>query len=396
MRFTSPSRRALGLLAASTIAMSTAVLGVSGVASAEPDTTVTSPASEPTAADEETESPVEAALPSALYLNPIAARDSALELNFVDQNTGADVSTGYQVSLNNNDWVALAGTTVRNGRTFATVNGLVNGTSYSVKVRAVNATGYGPESNAETGTPVAALAAPTNVVATAGPGSLRVTWDAPAGSTGWIVSALPGADPQSSQGLVLCEATGTERACTLAVPAGTEYSVGVRGSDANGTGQAAFVLSPVVPALTTPSAVPTKDDGDIKGPAGPITAVGAGQSLVLTGDGFLAGSTVKLTVFSTPVDLGSVLVASDGTFSATVTVPTSLTNGTHSLVATGVAADGSTRNLVITVTVSGGVAVVSGPQLANTGFDTAVPLTGGALALLAGAGLLVGARRRSN
>ena len=36
MRFTSPSRRALGLLAVSAIGMSTAVLGVAGIASAAP------------------------------------------------------------------------------------------------------------------------------------------------------------------------------------------------------------------------------------------------------------------------------------------------------------------------------------------------------------------------
>ena len=72
-----------------------------------------------------------------------------------------------------------------------------------------------------------------------------------------------------------------------------------------------------------------------------------------------------------------------------MTLPQSLEKGVHHLVATGVDVNGNVRNLVVEVTVSGGTAV-----LAVTGFS-ALPYAGaGALALLAGGGLLVVSRRR--
>jgi hypothetical protein len=92
---------------------------------------------------------------------------------------------------------------------------------------------------------------------------------------------------------------------------------------------------------------------------------------------------------SVPVHLGTATVLADGTFSATVTLPKGLEDGVHHLVATGVDVNGNVRNLVVEVTVSGGTAV-----LAFTGFS-ALPYAGtGALALLAGGGLLVVSRRR--
>jgi hypothetical protein len=100
---------------------------------------------------------------------------------------------------------------------------------------------------------------------------------------------------------------------------------------------------------------------------------------------------VQLLVYSSPVSLGTVVTDENGSFSVEVTVPANLANGTHHLVATGVDANGNVRNLVIAVTVSGGVAT-----LATTGFDAVPVAVGGGLVLLTGAGLLVGARRRSN
>ncbi|SDY39750.1 hypothetical protein SAMN05661080_03352 [Modestobacter sp. DSM 44400] len=73
-----------------------------------------------------------------------------------------------------------------------------------------------------------------------------------------------------------------------------------------------------------------------------------------------------------------------------------LANGTHHLVAAGVDVNGDPRYLVTEVPVSGGTAVVTAAGLAYTGF-TPLPFIGaGALALLAGAGLLVASRRRAS
>ena len=84
-------------------------------------------------------------------------------------------------------------------------------------------------------------------------------------------------------------------------------------------------------------------------------------------------------------------MAADGSFSATVDLPTDLPNGTHHLVAAGVDENGNPRYLVTEVTITGGT-TASG--LAYTGFSAAPFLGAGALALVAGGGLLVASRRR--
>jgi hypothetical protein len=42
--------------------------------------------------------------------------------------------------------------------------------------------------------------------------------------------------------------------------------------------------------------------------------------VTISGDGYKAGSTVVISVHSTPVDVGTVTVGPDGTFTTTVTL----------------------------------------------------------------------------
>ena len=64
--------------------------------------------------------------------------------------------------------------------TTVTITGLDNGTTYEVRVRAVNSVGVGDWSPIGRGTPVAAASAPTALTVTAGDGQLVVSWQAPA------------------------------------------------------------------------------------------------------------------------------------------------------------------------------------------------------------------------
>ncbi|MCW2581653.1 MAG: hypothetical protein JWQ53_443 [Klenkia sp.] len=310
--------------------------------------------------------------------------------------------TGYEVQVDGGAWTPLS--TVPNpgtDREEGTV-ALANGPSaHTVAVRATSAVGPGESASVSDVYAASTTDAPTDVVVTPGVSSIRVTWKAPADTTGisgYEAYAVTEGAQSSGEG-AMCTVDAQTFTCFLAVPAGVRYFVGVSSLNEAGFGSEGSVnpagLTPVIAAPAIPSAVPTEDDGDIAGPAGPITSVTAGQKLTLQGAGFAPNSTVQLTLFSAPVSLGTVVTDENGSFSVEVTLPANLTNGTHTLVATGINPDGTTRNLVITVTVSGGV-VTDAATLANTGFDTAVPLTGGALALLAGAGMLVGARRRSS
>ena len=60
-----------------------------------------------------------------------------------------------------------------------TVTGLANGTRYTFKLRAVNLSGPGAESDEASATPVAIPAAPANFAAAAGSGEVTLTWDNP-------------------------------------------------------------------------------------------------------------------------------------------------------------------------------------------------------------------------
>ena len=75
--------------------------------------------------------------------------------------------------------------------TSTTVTGLTNGTTYTFRVSATNATGTGPDSSPSNAvTPNALPGAPTGVTANAGNGSATVSWSAPANAvSGPLVTA---------------------------------------------------------------------------------------------------------------------------------------------------------------------------------------------------------------
>ena len=65
-------------------------------------------------------------------------------------------------------------------------------------------------------------------------------------------------------------------------------------------------------------------------------------SVSVTGAGFAPGEVVDVWLFSTPVLLGSVTVAADGTFAGRLPMPSGVPTGPHTLQLNGTRADGST------------------------------------------------------
>jgi hypothetical protein len=136
---------------------------------------------------------------------------------------------------------------------------------------------------------------------------------------------------------------------------------------------------------------------------------GGGTTVTVTGDGFVPGGTT--------VTIGGVVVPAD---QVTVVSPTTLTfvtpAGVAGTVGIAVTTDGGrSTELPFRYTdglTSGGVVTTGGPtgsypygsygygygpsSLAFTGADLALPVVGGGLALLVGAALLLGGRRRSD
>lgn len=136
-------------------------------------------------------------------------------------------------------------------------------------------------------------------------------------------------------------------------------------------------------------------------------SVVAGGSVVLSGTGFEPGEALAFELHPFTVDLGTITVAADGTFTATVTIPAGTTTGEHEIVV--VRADDSTLSVSITVTAAGvdpgGDGNGNGGSGNGNGNDPgALPATGSnptlpfaiALMLLGAGGVLLTLRRRTH
>ncbi|MBW3615785.1 MAG: LPXTG cell wall anchor domain-containing protein [Actinobacteria bacterium] len=131
------------------------------------------------------------------------------------------------------------------------------------------------------------------------------------------------------------------------------------------------------------------------------TTVTLGQPITISGCCFVGD--VVIDIFSTPQRLGTATADANGTFTATVTVPTDIAPGEHTITATGQNADGSgTLVLRFPITVLGAGAADTDTAgrltgaLPRTGAE-AFPLAQGGLALiLVGAGAVFSVRNRRN
>lgn len=154
--------------------------------------------------------------------------------------------------------------------------------------------------------------------------------------------------------------------------------------------------------------------------AGPAAAQGyAGSTIVVvamsgntahvSGSGWQAGSLITVTIASDPVVLGTVTASASGTFSQGFTIPC-LSKGTHTITASGIAADGTAKTSATQVTTENCVVVAGAASVAGvrslpfgvrslpfTGSNDTFPLIGVGIGLvLVGAVLAVVTQRRHN
>ena len=231
--------------------------------------------------------------------------------------------------------------------------------------------------------------APRNVVLVRGVSSMVASWDPPATGapvTGYTVTVSPG--------LASCTTT-TARTCLLGGTAGVTYTVTVIAHSEVGDsppGEAENTAIPLAPA-TLPD--PPATDLTLTTTDGHITAADPGQDVVFIGRGFLAYSTVAVTIYSDPIVLGRFTTNGAGNFRGPVTVPEVLTVGGHTVVAQGVAPDGTARAMAVDVTV-GAVRPVTNPgdRLPATGPGITVLVLIGCAFVSTGGGLVTVSRRR--
>ena len=177
------------------------------------------------------------AAPTAPTLDSVLAGNSRLTAEWTAPTSAGDSPiTRYEIRIGSRPW-ANAGT-----EDSYTASGLINGTAYTVSVRAVSAVGVGPASNTLTGTPVAPGAIPAPNRPTGVGQSNAIQWRATISGfdtskiTSWMWELWDSSDPSARQGAT-ATATGTSLNVTSTAPTGTgPWRIRARIVTADGTG----------------------------------------------------------------------------------------------------------------------------------------------------------------
>ena len=165
-------------------------------------------------------------------------------------NGGLDITT-YQYALSTDSYATW--TTRSTGTTASplVITGLANGTSYQVKLRAVNALGAGTASNASTAvTPATIPGTPTSPSISSGNGSISVSWGAPA-SDGGDPPLTYTVETQKNSEAYVNRGTQTSTYTLSGLDNGATYRARI--SAVNTVGSSA---TPAVTGDTVPSTVP--------------------------------------------------------------------------------------------------------------------------------------------
>jgi hypothetical protein len=205
--------------------------------------------------------------------------------------------------------------------------------------------------------------------------SIKVSWTAPVVTTGVTVI---GYQATASPGPASCATdAATTTSCVIGAQAGVTYTVTVVALSAAGPSAASIPSAAVMPTSPVLAAEPPDTDLPLVTGDGAISTAAPGQDLVMIGDGYAPDSTVTIAVYSSPIVVATATADEDGVFEQSVTVPASLSLGSHSFVAAGVGPDGAVRALRLDLTI------------AEAGAGAGLPVTGPAIFWLMVSGFTV-------
>ena len=176
-------------------------------------------------------------------------------------NTGGAPVSNYEFSIN--DGATWMPRNPASAMSPVVITGLANGTTYQVKLRAVNAAGAGAPSAAVGVTPRTIPGAPTALVATAGNGQASVAFTAPANTGGAPITNYEFSTNNGSSWTPRNPASVTSPVVITGLANGTTYQVKLRAVNAAGAGAASTAVG------VTPVAPPT---GAVFVPSAPVRA----------------------------------------------------------------------------------------------------------------------------
>jgi invasion protein IalB len=225
--------------------------------------------------------------------------------------TGGVLITGYTVIATPATGAATSCAPQSGESRNCVINGLANGTEYSVTVLATNEVGTGPSSAAKKSVPATVPSAPTKVRPTIGNGEIAVRWEASAGNGSAINSYTVVLQP----GNLTCVVEDlTFLGCTISdLDNGVPYSVAVFATNDIGDSPKGQITG-----TATPRAVPAA-------PASVSVSAATSQATISWVPGFNGGSSISnYLVVATP---GGGQCTAPG--NATQCVITNLVNGTQ-------------------------------------------------------------------
>jgi len=258
-----------------------------------------------------------AAAPGAPTINSVSAGNAYLSVAFTAGTSDVNAPiTGYQYSTNGGTtWANASGLTSP-----IVISSLTNGTTYSVKLRAVSLIGTGASSSAASGTPytVPSNVDPDTISYTAGSGSVVVSWTAPSANgsaiTNSYVTAFSAATGGSSSGT--CNTTGSTTSCTISgLSNGTTYYVSIETVNGAGYSQRSTPRVAVRPGTASTTALVSSAASIISGASVTLTATvttGATGTVnftsggsTITGCGSVAISAATATCSTTSLAAGA-------------------------------------------------------------------------------------------